>query len=168
MAKPDPQRLIFGIYLLVLIVVGEVILDHFNLPAWPAFMIMILFFIEHSNIKKAPEILAGGCLGIVCIILIKYFIGTLAPVIGQESAKILFIVVVVYAIVAFKEIVPILLNDYTFMFFTVSALAIKMPESNPLVWISVELIGGGIFIAGIIGIFKIMEATAPQKAVSSE
>ena len=44
----------------------------------------------------------GGLLGIACIMAITPFIGFLAPTIGVEAAKILFIVIVVYAIVAFS------------------------------------------------------------------
>jgi hypothetical protein len=166
MAKLNPQRLVFGLFLLVLIVVGEVVLHHFEWPTWPAFMIMIFFFVEHMNTKKIPEILVGGCVGIACIILAKYMIGALAPIMGQQIATLVFIVVVVYAIVAFGEILPIVFNNYAFMFLTVSAAmanAGKAPP-DPFVWMAVELVAGGIFIAGIIGILKIMGALAARKA----
>lgn len=167
MAKLDPQRLIFGLFLLVLIVVGELIMTHYHLPPWPAFMVMVFFFMEHMDPKKIPHILVGGVLGIVCIILIKPFIGILAPSIGAEAAKLLFIVIAVYAIVAFGEILPVLFNNFAFMFLIVSGVAIWTPEPKPLVWIGVELIGGGIFIAGILGILKIMGALAARKAAKA-
>ena len=167
MAKLDSQRLIFGLYLLVLIVIGEVVLIYFNLPAWPAFMVMIFFLIDHMDVKKAHHILIGGCFGIICIILTKLFIVATARVLGVNPAQILFIVLIVYAIVAFGEILPVLFNNYAFMFLTISGLAVTSSHPNPLVWIGVELVGGGIFIAGIIGIMKIMGVQARKKADTS-
>ncbi len=168
MAKLNPQRLVFGLFLLVLIVAGEVVLHHFELPAWPAFMIMIFFFVEHMNTKKIPEILVGGAVGIACIILAKFMVGALAPMLGVQIATLVFIVVVVYAIVAFGEMVPVVFNNYAFMYLTVSAaIANGNPEAaNPFLWMAIELVGGGIFIAGIIGILKIMGAMAAKKAAA--
>ncbi len=173
--KVDPQRLVFGLFLLVLIVVGEVIFTHFNLPGWPAFMIMIFFFMEHMDVKKIIPILAGSLFGIVCIVLLKLFIQALGPVIGKEISILLFICIFIYAIVAFGETIPAVLNNYAFMFFTVSAaLATVMlankPEPTPFPFIQVvgvELIGGGVFIAGIIGILKLLMALAKKKAVKA-
>jgi hypothetical protein len=127
-------------------------------------MIMIFFFVEHMDIKKAPNILVGGLFGIVCIILAKYFVEALAASLGTELSKLLFIIIIVYLIVALGEIIPILFNNYAFMFLTVSAVAIRTPGANPLIWMGVELAGGAIFIAGIMGIFKIMGALARKKA----
>jgi hypothetical protein len=165
--KLDPQRLVFGLFLLVLIVAGEVIMTHLGVPPWPAFMIMIFFFMEHMNVKKAPDMLIGGLFGIACIILIGMFVPALAPVLGTELSIILFICIFVYAIVAVGEMLPIVLNNYAFMFFTVSALAIKTPSPNPYIWMGVELIGGGLFIAGIIGILKLLGALAKKKAAKA-
>jgi hypothetical protein len=172
--KLDPQRLVFGLFLLVLIVVGEIILSHFSLPVWPAFMIMIFFFMEHMDIKKAPHMLVGGLFGIACILLIKWFVTALGPVIGVELSKLLFICIFVYAIIAFGEMIPIVLNNYAFMFFTVSAAVaillatMKEPKPFPLVEVmGVELIGGGLFIAGIIGILKLLGALAKKKAAKA-
>ncbi len=156
MTKFNPQRLIFGLFLLVLIVIAELAFGATGLPAWPAFMVMIFFFMEHMNVKKIPDILIGGCFGIACIIMIKVFIHAFAPTLGVEFAKILFICIAVYAIVAFGEIWPVLFNNYGFMFFTISGLGISAPDPHPLVWIAVELVAGGLLIAGVIGIVKIM------------
>jgi hypothetical protein len=164
MAKLSPMRLIFGLFLIVLVVIGEIILDHFQLPTWPAFMIMIFFFVEHMDIKKAPNILVGGLFGIACLILAKFFVMALAPSLGPALPKLLFVVIIVYLIVALGEIIPLVFNNYAFMFLTVSVLAMKTPDPKPLVWMGVELIGGAIFIAGIMGILKIVGAIAKKTA----
>lgn len=160
MAKLNSQRLIFGLFLLVVIVIGELIMHHFHLPTWPPFMVMIFFFETHMDIKKAPNILVGGLLGILCYVLIRIFVGALAPSIGILTAQLIFICVVVYAIVAFGEILPILFNNYAFMYFLISAVAGRIPEPapNPWLWMAVHAIGGAIFIACIVGIGKLMAA----------
>src|SRR5687768_6576899 len=103
----NPQRMIFGLYLLVLIAIAELVIGHFALPAWPAFMAMIFFFVEHMDVKKALPILVGGTFGIALIIVAKLMVTALAPIMGLELAKLTFVLVVVYAIVALGEVVPL-------------------------------------------------------------
>lgn len=182
MAKLNLQRLLFGVFLLVLIVIGEIVLHTFHLPGWPAFMVMIFFFVEHMDVKKVPEILVGGLFGLLSVVLAGIVIPALAPSMGVFPATILFVVVAVYAIVAFGEVLPIVFNNYAFMYLTVgaavaktqgilAALEAKVPglettlgPPNPFIWIAIELVGGAIFIAGIIGILKIMGFLAASKA----
>jgi hypothetical protein len=130
-------------------------------------MVMVFFFLEEMNIKKAHHILVGGAVGIACIILAGIVIKALGPIIGAEAATIVFVVVAVYSIVAFGEILPVIFNNYAFMYLTVSAgMAHHIEKPNPFLWIGVELIGGGVFIAGVIGIVKIMGAMAARKAAA--
>src|SRR5690349_19684389 len=119
----NPQRLIFGAYLLVLIALAEIVIGHFALPAWPAFMAMIFFFAEHMDVKKVPAILVGGTFGIALIIAAKLIVTALAPALGVEMAKLVFVLAVVYAIVAFGEMLPLLFNNYAFMYLTVAGVA---------------------------------------------
>lgn len=156
MARFNRQRLVFGLYLLVLIVIAEVITGHFKLPAWPAFMAMIFFFVEHMDPKKAAHILVGGVFGIACILLAPPMVGALAPHIGLELARLVYILAIVYAIVAFGEMAPMFFNNYAFMFLTVTGLAMQLPQPRPLLWMAVAGVGGGLLIAGVIGIGKLM------------
>jgi hypothetical protein len=154
------QRLIFGLYLLVLIAGAELIAGHFKLPAWPAFMAMIFFFVEHMDVKKAPHILVGGVFGIACILLAKPVVGALAPMLGVEMATLAYILGIVYAIVAFGEMAPMFFNNYAFMYLTVTGLAMHLPQPNPYLWMAVAGIGGGALIAGVVGIVKLMARSA--------
>jgi hypothetical protein len=154
------QRLIFGLYLLVLIAGAELIAGHFKLPAWPAFMAMIFFFVEHMDVKKAPHILVGGVFGIACILLAKPVVGALAPMLGVEMATLAYILAIVYAIVAFGEMAPMFFNNYAFMYLTVTGLAMHLPQPNPFLWMAVAGIGGGALIAGVVGIVKLMARSA--------
>lgn len=156
----NPQRLVFGAYLLGLIALAEIIIGHFALPAWPAFMAMIFFFAEHMDIKKAPAILVGGTFGIALIIVAKLLVTALAPLMGLELAKLTFVLLVVFAIVAFGEVLPLLFNNYAFMFLTVAGVAAQAGNPKPLLWMAMSAIGGALLIAGVVGIGKWMARSA--------
>lgn len=163
MAQFDRQRLIFGLYLLVLIAAAVLITGRLKVPAWPAFMAMVFFFVEDMDVKKVPHILVGGVFGIACILLAAPTIGALAPLIGVEYATLVYILGVVYAIVAFGELVPLLFNNFAFMYLTVTGIAVQLPGPNPYLWMAVTGIGGALLIAGVIGIGKLMSQPAPVK-----
>ena len=127
-------------------------------------MVMIFFFEAHMDIKKAPHILVGGLFGIVNIILIKMFLDATAGSMATELAMLVYVLVFVYLLVALGEIVPVIFNNYAFMFFLVAAVAAKSPEPNVFAWMGVEVVGGAIFIAAILGIMKIMGSLAAKKA----
>ena len=156
MPKFDRQRLVFGLYLLVLIAAAVLVSGHYRLPAWPAFMAMIFFFVEDMNPTKVPQSLLGGVFGLACILLAAPIIGALAPTIGVEYATLAFILGIVYAIVALGELVPLLLNNYAFMSLTAAGIAAQTPEPNPYLWMAVAGLGGALLIAGVIGIGKLM------------
>jgi hypothetical protein len=150
------EGILFGFLLVAFIIVFEIILARMKLPAWPAFMVMIFFFVAHEDPKLTPNILIGGLTGILCVILVEEFITTFGPVIGAEAAKLFFIGLFVYSIVLFKDAIPYIFNSYAFMFFLVSALAAREADPNPYVWMGVELVVGGIFIAAIMGMNRIV------------
>jgi hypothetical protein len=158
MAKFNKERLIFGVFLLVLIIIIDLILHHFHLPTWPAFMVMIFFFEAHMDVKKASHIVVGGMVGILCFVLTGLFVKAFAPLIGLMTARLFFICLVVYAIVAFGEILPMVFNNYAFMFYLISGLAATVmdPAPNPWLWIGLDVIGGILVILGIVGIGKLM------------
>jgi hypothetical protein len=164
MAKLSKDRLIFGVFLIIVVALVEIISGKLGFPAWPAFMVMIFFFEAHMDIKKAPHILVGGLFGIANIILIKMFLGATAASMGLELAMLVYVIVFVYLIVALGEVVSIVFNNYAFMFFLVAAVAAKGPAPNVFVWMGVEVVGGALVIAAILGITKIMGSLAAKKA----
>ena len=164
MAKLSKDRLIFGIPLIIVVALGEIISGKLGFPAWPAFMVMIFFFEAHMDMKKAPNILVGGLFGIANIILIKMFLGATSASMGLELAMLVYIVVFVYLIVALGEVVPVIFNNYAFMYFLVAAVAAKGPAPDVFAWMGVEVVGGAIFIAAILGIMKILGSLAAKKA----
>ena len=150
------KSVLFGFLLVAFIIVFEIILARLSMPAWPAFMVMIFFFVVHEDIKQAPNILIGGLAGIFCVILSGMSIEALQPVMGHEAAKLLFIGLFVYSIVLLQSAIPYVFNSYAFMFFLVSALALPTAKVTPYVWMCIELVVGGIFILGILGINRLV------------
>lgn len=151
------RGLLFGFLLVVFIIIFELIIARLSLPAWPAFMVMIFFFVVHEDIKHAPNILIGGLTGISCVILSAAFVEIFQPFIGHEASKLAFIGLFVYAIVLMKDILPYVFNAFAFMFFLVSAIALPASNVSPFVWMGVELVFGGVFILGILGINRLVD-----------
>ncbi len=164
MASLRKERLLFGVFLLVLIVVIELALHGLHLPTWPAFLVMIFFFETHMDRSRAPQLLLGGLVGIACYLLTVQFVESTGPTLGVATARLVFICLVVYAIVAFGEVLPMVFNNYAFMFFLVSGLAARAEGGtvNPWLWVAVEVIAGSLVIAGIIGIGKLMALIEPS------
>ncbi len=165
--KFDRQRLIFGFFVLMFIVVTELVAAHWKLHAWPAYVAWTLFFIEQMNAKKAPHILVGATAGIGLVLLAPPAIGLLAPIFGLEWGRLIYILFAVYAIVAFGEMVPLVLNNYAFLYFIIGGLALQMPGANPYVWMFTALIGGGLLIAGTMVASKIVEALTATGQIKS-
>ena len=133
--KFNRRRLILGLYVLALIVITELCTAYLKVPAWPAFVAWVLFFGEHMNPKRAPHVLIGAAAGIGLVMLAPSVIGLLAHLIGAEWGRLLYILAAVYAIFAFGEMLPLVLNSHTFMLFTVSGLALATPHPNPPLWL---------------------------------
>jgi hypothetical protein len=164
--KFNRRRLILGLYVIALIAVTELVTGRLELPAWPAYVAWVLFFGEHMNPKRTPHILIGAAAGIGLVILAPVVIGWLAPLIGAEWGRLLYILAAVYAIFALGEMIPLVLNSHAFMLFTVAGLALAAPKPNPPLWLLVEAAGGGLLIGAtiivgrVIGIPNAVEAAA--------
>ena len=158
------RRLILGLYVLALIVITELITGYLKLPAWPAYVAWVLFFVEHMNPKKAPHVLIGAATGIGLVILAPSAIGLLAHLIGADWARLIYILAAVYAIFALGEMIPLILNSHTFMLFTVAGLALATPHPYPLLWLLIEAAGGGLLIGATIVVGRIIGAPSAADA----
>jgi hypothetical protein len=49
------------------------------------------------------------------------------------------------------------------MYLTVTGLAVQLPQPNPYLWMAVAGVGGGLLIAGVVGIGKLMAPPAAAK-----
>jgi hypothetical protein len=157
-------RLLFGLIVLAFIVVTEFVTAAVKVPGWPAYVAWVLFFIEGMNPRKVPGILVGAATGFGLILLAPFAIGFLAHWLGPDWGKLAYVLLAVYSIFAFGELVPLALNNYTFMFVTVAAIALAAPNPNPLVWLLVAELGGGILIGAILLIARMMGAAGAAHA----
>ncbi len=157
-AKPGikKERLIFGLFLLVLIVAIELVLHQFHLSGWPVFLVMIFFFEMHMDKSRAHHIIIGGLVGIAAYLGTVQFVGLTGDALGATNATILFICMVVYCIVAFGEILPQVFNNYAFMYYLVAGTAATAGNPTPLIWAGQVVIGGAVVIGGILTIATIM------------
>jgi hypothetical protein len=156
--KFNRRRLILGLYVLGLIVITELVTGYLKLPAWPAFVAWVLFFVEHMNARRTWHILIGAAAGIGLVMLAPSAIGLLAHLIGAEWGRLFYILAAVYAIFAFGEMIPLVLNSHTFMLFTVAGLALATPHPNPQLWLLMEAGGGGLLIGATIAVGRIIGA----------
>ncbi|HUN56305.1 MAG TPA: hypothetical protein VMU29_14225 [Smithella sp.] len=167
MAKLDKNRLIFGIMLIIVIAIAEIIGGAAKLPLWAPFMVMIFFFVVHEDKTKIPHIVIGGLFGMVNLIIIKFFLGLTAPSLGLDLARLIYILIFVYAIVALGEIIPVVFNAFAFMFFLVTAVAAKTPDFNIYTNMAMEIVLGLIFVYAILGMQKIVAMLAMRSAAKN-
>jgi hypothetical protein len=164
MAAFSRRRLVFGLYLIVLVGLTIVITGRLGLQAWPAFVALVLFFLEHMDVKKVPHILVGALLGIGFLLLAPAAIGALAHVLGPQWGELAYILIAVYLIVALHDLLPMLFNSYAFMYLTIGGVALATPEPKPLVWALTALVGGALLILGAIFIGRISPPAAASPA----
>lgn len=130
----NKMTVIFLVLLLVLIIVGEFVIEGMHMATWPAFMVMVFFFMAHMNIKEAPAILIGSAFGIFNLVLIRYWYGAVVPFFGGDMAKytdphtleaifnskLIYVAIFVSLIVFLKDVIPWVFNNYAFMCFLVA------------------------------------------------
>jgi hypothetical protein len=153
------NRLIFGVMLLAVITLADIILHELHLPSWPMFMILMFFFLAHIDKNVAPNIIIGALLGIACFDIARPIILPLVPFTGLFTARLMYLLGTVGSIILFREFVPIAFNDYAFAFLLLSGMASRERSdtaSNPLAWMIVTLVGGTLIILAILGIRQII------------
>ena len=158
------RRLVFGLYLIILIAIAELVSGYLQVPGWPAFVALVLFFIDHMDVKKVPAILIGALVGIAMILIAPSAIALFARVLGPAWGQLAYILLAVYLIVALGEMLPLMFNSFAFMYLTIAAVALGAPNPNPYVWALVAVLGGAVLIAGAVLIEKMVRLHAPVAA----
>lgn len=131
----NKMNIIFLALLLVIIMIGEFVLEGMHMATWPAFMIMIFFFMAHMNTKEIPAILLGSAFGLFNLVMINMWVPLTIPLLGGDlskftdphtvealfHSKLIYIALFVALIVFLKDVIPWIFNNYAFMCFTVAA-----------------------------------------------
>lgn len=156
MVRFNRRRLMFGLYLIMLVAIAELVTGYLKVPAWPAFVALVLFFIDHMNVKRVPAILIGALVGIGMVLIAPMAIGLFARALGPAWGQLAYILLAVYLIVALGEMLPLVFNSFAFMYLTISALALEAPNPNPYLWALMAVLGGALLIAGAMLIEKMV------------
>lgn len=156
---PWSAKIVLGVLIVALVLVSFVIFEKYEIPGWPAYTAMILFFIVHENVALVPNIIIGGAFGIFCFFSLELFIKAAASSMGGILLPILiFVGVFVFLIVLLTDYLPYLFNSYAFLYFTISTVASASAHAPLmwLTWIGSEVIGGLLLILGVIGSLKVI------------
>jgi len=162
--KFNRSRLLFGLYVLAVILLTEIVTAYLKVSAWPAYLVWVMFFLEHMNPQRIAHILVGTITGMILILLAPTIIGALARIMGPEAGRLVYILLAVYAIFAFGEMIPVILNNFTFLVITVAAVALAAPNAAPVQWLVVAVLGGGLMILATLLVGRAMGLPRPTLA----
>lgn len=164
MAKFDRGRFLFGLFLLPVIAIGSSAAHAINIPPWPAFIVMIFYFMSHMDKKQIPNIIVGSAFGILLIIPLGILIKLFGQSWGIHMVVLFFTILFVFAIIAFGEMLPIILNNYAFAAMLITGVEMTyVVKVHPFKLVAVELAGGLFFVYAIQGIVKLLTALAIRK-----
>lgn len=149
----NKEKTYYVLLLLCLIIAAEIAINIFHIPGWPMFCCMVFFILGEKDVKIIKEILIGSVFGILLVLSLHGTIVIFESVLGEFIIKIVFICIFIACIAFFHQVLPSIFNDYAFMFFIIGNLA--RVHENPFTIIAIDLIGGGLLIAGVYLIKKI-------------
>ncbi len=171
-------HLILGLIIATVVCIGVFVLGALGIHAtWPAFFVMISFFITGADIKNLPSIFIGAIFGLVVAILLVTALTPLGAAIGELPATLLLVWIVIFIIAGFGTVVPQACNNFAFTYFTIALIEIPVIAekavgealksgmtdpaaiaaaassavmSNTLTWGLTAILGGGCILGAII------------------
>ena len=155
--KPSRHQFIVTASVLVWIFIVNVAAVAFGIAGWPLYFVTIFFFALGADMKKIPDIFAGGTLGLVAALVL--YMGTfgLAPYMGLLGAFALSIGVILTVIILGGTVCPMVCNNVAFAYLTVAtvnfeSVSLASTGYNLLVlWLGGAVILGGSVVAAGIG-----------------
>lgn len=148
-----------GLIIATIVCLGVFIIGALGIHAtWPAFFIMISFFISGADVKNLPNIFIGCITGLILAFLLLIAATPTMTVLGATLGLLVLVWIIVFTIVFGKEFVPQAFNDYAFVYFTIALIfaaeaATMTPAaivSEYVTWGLTAILGGGGILAGII------------------
>jgi len=112
-----------GIIIATVVCLGVVVIGALGVHAtWPAFFVMISFFITGANIKNLPNIFIGCITGLILAFLLLMAATPTMAAIGPTLGLLVLVWTVVFLIVFGKEFLPQAFNDFAFVYFTIALI----------------------------------------------
>jgi len=177
-------HIILGLVIATAVVLGVYVMGLLGIHAvWPAFFIMISFFLMGADVKNLPTIMIGAVAGLVFAFLLVTALTPLQQSIGDPAATLLLVWIAVFIIAALGEVLPHICNNYAFAYFTIALalipyivneeiaaavkggvtdpaaladVAAKAVVSNSVTWGLTAILGGGAVLAVIIACITLL------------
>jgi hypothetical protein len=153
-------HLFLGLIIATIVCLGVVIIGALGVHAtWPAFFVMISFFITGADIKNLPGIFIGSITGLILAFLLLMAATPTMAVIGPTLGIVVLVWLIVFLIVFGQEFLPQAFNNFAFIYFTIALIfageaATMAPAaivSEYVTWALTAILGGGGILASIIG-----------------
>lgn len=153
-------HLFLGLIIATVVCLGVFVLGELGIHAtWPAFFVMISFFITGADVKNLPRIFIGAVTGLILAYLLLMFAVPSITAFGPTLGLLLLVWIIIFAIIFGGVFVPHALNDFAFIYFTIALIfageAAKMTPaaliSEHVTWGLTAILGGGGILACIIG-----------------
>lgn len=148
-----------GLIIATIVCLGVFILGLVGIHAtWPAFFMMISFFITGADVKNLPSIAIGAVTGLILAFLLLMMAVPTMTALGPTAGLLLLIWIIIFLIVFGGEFVPQAFNNFAFIYFTIALIfageaATMTPAAlvnQYVVWGLTALLGGGGILACII------------------
>ena len=148
-----------GLIVATIVCIGVYVLGLFGIHAtWPAFFMMISFFITGADVANLPKIAIGCVTGLLLAFLLLLAAVPSMTALGATFGLLILVWIVVFSIVFGGEFVPYAFNDFAFIYFTIALIfagqaATMTPAqivSQYVTWGLTALLGGGGILACII------------------
>jgi len=152
-------HVILGIIVAFVVCLGVFVLGALKVHhTWPAFFIMIFFFLGGANVQNLPKIMIGAITGLLFGFLLLMAAVPAMTALGPTLGLLACVFVVIFLFVAMGVFIPHMFNDYAFAYFTIALIfageaATMAPAAivkEYVTWGLTALLGGGGILACII------------------
>ncbi|PKM94963.1 MAG: hypothetical protein CVU84_08545 [Firmicutes bacterium HGW-Firmicutes-1] len=120
--------------------------------AWPAFMPFVLFTLIGWKTDQIKNIFCGGVVGILMGGLVLKGIYLVIGKTGVYNTLLIPIFIAIFLLVVLGETLPMLFNNYTFCFYTITFAS---PQQDTLQWLIVMLLGGAFYFGGMLMLLRL-------------
>lgn len=164
--KMDPIKkisvkahLTLGIIIATMVCIGVIVIGALGVNAtWPAFFIMISFFITGADVKNLPSIFIGSITGLIISFLLLVVSTPVMAACGATLGLLILVWLAVFIIVFGGEFLPQAFNNFAFIYFTITLIfaaeAAKMTPaaivSEYVTWALTAVLGGAFILGCII------------------